>query len=61
MDTPPLFPRYRPSAPELLLGETEYSTAVDMWSVGCVMAELIQKEPLLPGKGEIDQLNRVRT
>lgn len=47
------------SAPELLLGETEYSTAVDMWSIGCIFAELIQKEPLLPGKGEIDQIQRV--
>lgn len=46
-------------APELLLGETEYSTAVDMWSIGCIMGELIQKEPLLPGKGEIDQINLV--
>lgn len=46
-------------APELLLGETEYSTAVDMWSIGCIFAELIQKEPLFPGKGEIDQLNRI--
>lgn len=47
-------------APELLLGETEYSTAVDMWSIGCIMGELIQKEPLMPGKGEIDQMNLVR-
>ena len=30
-----------------------------MWSIGCIMGELIQKEPLLPGKGEIDQINRV--
>jgi cell division cycle 2-like protein len=44
----------------LLLGATDYSTAVDMWSIGCIFGELILKEPLLPGKGEIDQLNRVR-
>lgn len=48
-----------PSAPELLLGATEYSTAVDMWSIGCIFGELLLKEPLLPGKGEIDQINKV--
>lgn len=48
------------SAPELLFGATEYSTAVDMWSIGCIFGELILKEPLLPGKGEIDQVNKVR-
>lgn len=46
-------------APELLLGARAYTTAVDMWSVGCIFAELLQKEPLFPGRGEIDQLNRV--
>lgn len=46
-------------SPELLLGATEYSTAVDMWSLGCIFGELILKEPLLPGKGEIDQLAKV--
>ena len=53
--------RHPTSSPELLFGATEYSTAVDMWSIGCIMGELIQKEPLLPGKGEIDQINRVGT
>lgn len=48
-------------SPELLLGATEYSTAVDMWSIGCIFGELILKEPLLPGKGEIDQLSKVRS
>jgi len=46
-------------SPELLLGATEYTTAVDMWSCGCIFAELIQKEALFPGRGEIDQINRV--
>ena len=50
-------PVYR--APELLLGATEYSTAVDIWSIGCIMGELILKEPLVPGKGEIDQVNKI--
>ena len=46
-------------APELLLGVTTYSTAVDMWSVGCIMAELLAKEPLLPGRSEIEQIDKV--
>ena len=46
--------RYR--APELLLGATTYTTAIDMWSVGCIFGELFLKAPLLPGTGEIDQV-----
>lgn len=46
-------------APELLLGGEKYSTAVDMWSVGCIMAELLTKEPLFKGKNEIDQLSQI--
>ena len=46
-------------APELLLGTKIYDTAVDMWSVGCIFAELLLKEPLFPGKNETDQLSRI--
>ncbi|CAK7336660.1 unnamed protein product [Dovyalis caffra] len=46
-------------APELLLGAKQYSTAVDMWSVGCIMAEMLTKEPLFTGKREIDQLDKI--
>ncbi|BGP17165.1 hypothetical protein JCM10213_006040 [Rhodosporidiobolus nylandii] len=46
-------------APELLFGATEYSTAVDMWSIGCIFGELILREPLMPGRGEIDQVNKI--
>ncbi|KAL2271894.1 hypothetical protein VTJ83DRAFT_1265 [Remersonia thermophila] len=46
-------------APELLLGETRYGAAVDMWSVGCVFGELLTREPLLQGRNEVDQLARV--
>nr|XP_036855883.1 cyclin-dependent kinase 11B-like [Manis javanica] len=46
-------------APELLLGAKEYSTAVDMWSVGCIFGELLTQKPLFPGKSEIDQINKV--
>jgi cell division cycle 2-like len=42
--------------PELLLGATEYTTAVDIWSVGCIFGEMITKTSLFQGTGEIDQL-----
>ena len=41
---------YRP--PELLLGCQNYSSAVDMWSVGCIIAEIANLRPLFPGKKE---------
>ncbi|TYH99910.1 hypothetical protein ES332_A11G097600v1 [Gossypium tomentosum] len=43
-------------APELIFGATVYSTAIDMWSVGCVMAELLLGHPLFPGESGVDQL-----
>jgi cell division cycle 2-like len=46
-------------SPELLLGAKEYGTAVDMWSIGCIFAELILKQPLFQGKSEIDQLSKI--
>lgn len=46
-------------APELLLCCKEYSTPIDMWSVGCIFAEFIAMKPLFPGKSEVDQLNRI--
>lgn len=47
--------RYR--APELLLGAARYTEAVDMWAVGCIMAELLRGSPLFPGKTEVETLN----
>jgi cell division cycle 2-like protein len=44
------------SAPEILLGTKVYSTAVDMWSVGCIFAELLLNEPLFQAKGEVELL-----
>lgn len=41
------------------LDSQEYSTAVDMWSVGCIFGELLTQKPLFPGKSEIDQINKV--
>ncbi|XP_038216021.1 cyclin-dependent kinase 11B isoform X2 [Zerene cesonia] len=46
-------------APELLLCCKEYSTPIDMWSVGCIFAEFVTMNPLFPGKSEVDQLNRI--
>ncbi|KAL6552163.1 hypothetical protein OROGR_008317 [Orobanche gracilis] len=48
---------YRP--PELLLGATKYGPAVDLWSVGCIFAELLYGKPILPGKNETEQLNKI--
>ncbi|EJD04187.1 Pkinase-domain-containing protein [Fomitiporia mediterranea MF3/22] len=46
-------------APEILLGATTYSTAVDMWSVGCIFGELLLKEPIFPAKNELEQLSLI--
>ncbi|CDY56886.1 BnaC03g75260D [Brassica napus] len=48
-------------SPELLLGTKEYSTAVDMWSIGCIMGELLSLKPLFRGKSQndIDQLQQI--
>eukprot|EP00929_Paragymnodinium_shiwhaense_P102861 TRINITY_DN66083_c0_g1_i1.p1 TRINITY_DN66083_c0_g1~~TRINITY_DN66083_c0_g1_i1.p1 ORF type:complete len:390 (+),score=71.47 TRINITY_DN66083_c0_g1_i1:73-1242(+) len=46
-------------SPELLLGAPVYSTAVDVWSIGCNFGELLDKKPLLPGKSEVNQLQLI--
>jgi len=43
-------------APELIFGATNYATSIDIWSTGCVMAELMLGQPLFPGESGIDQL-----
>jgi serine/threonine protein kinase len=43
-------------APELIFGSTDYTTAIDIWSVGCVGAELLLGQPLFPGDSGVDQL-----
>jgi serine/threonine protein kinase len=46
-------------APEVLLGQQQYSTPVDMWAVGAIFAEMLAKAPLFPGDSEIDELYRI--
>ncbi|EPY40614.1 map kinase 3 [Angomonas deanei] len=48
---------YRP--PELLLENTNYTTAVDIWSVGCIFAEMYNRKPLFPGRNTMDQLRLI--
>lgn len=49
---------YRP--PELLLGETQYGAAVDVWSAACVLVEIFTRHAIFPGDGsEINQLDRI--
>jgi serine/threonine protein kinase len=43
-------------APELIFGATNYSAAIDVWSMGCVMSELLLGQPLFPGESGVDQL-----
>ncbi|KAG1331237.1 putative serine/threonine-protein kinase [Cocos nucifera] len=48
---------YRP--PELLLGATEYDVAIDLWSAGCILAELLAGKPIMPGRTEVEQLHKI--
>uniref|UniRef100_A0A5B7AB38 Protein kinase domain-containing protein n=1 Tax=Davidia involucrata TaxID=16924 RepID=A0A5B7AB38_DAVIN len=48
---------YRP--PELLLGATDYGVAVDLWSAGCILAELFAGKPIMPGRTEVEQLHKI--
>lgn len=46
-------------APELLLGATDYATPIDMWSLGCIFAELVTKNALFTGDSELDQIFKI--
>ncbi|EAW24903.1 cyclin-dependent kinase [Aspergillus fischeri NRRL 181] len=46
-------------SPEILLGGRQYSTTVDMWSVGAIFAEMCTRKPLFPGDSEIDQIFKI--
>ncbi len=53
---PPLAARRYYRAPELIFGATDYSCCIDVWSAGCVLAELLLGVPLFPGESGVDQL-----
>lgn len=46
-------------APEILLGSTRYTKGVDMWSLGCILGELITGRPIFPGTSTMNQLERI--
>ncbi|CAI0428603.1 unnamed protein product [Linum tenue] len=46
-------------APELLLGATDYGVGIDLWSVGCLLAEMFVGRPIMPGRTEVRKLNFV--
>ncbi|KAL1343456.1 hypothetical protein HN51_029846 [Arachis hypogaea] len=46
-------------APELLLGATDYGVGIDLWSAGCLLAEMFTGIPLMPGRTEVEQLHRI--
>ncbi|KAF8660572.1 hypothetical protein HU200_057596 [Digitaria exilis] len=48
---------YRP--PELLLGATDYGVGIDLWSAGCILAELLYGKPIMPGRTEVEQLHKI--
>ncbi|KAK6277018.1 hypothetical protein POUND7_017341 [Theobroma cacao] len=46
-------------APELLFGATEYGVAIDLWSAGCILAELFAGKPIMPGRTEVEQMHKI--
>jgi len=46
-------------APEILLGSTSYTKGVDLWSVGCILGELLSGKPIFPGTSTMNQLDRI--
>lgn len=48
-------------APELLYGSRMYGTGIDIWAVGCILAELFKREPLFPGDSDLDTLDKITT
>ncbi|CAI9753107.1 unnamed protein product [Fraxinus pennsylvanica] len=46
-------------APELLLGSTDYEEGIDLWSAGCLLAEMFEGRPIMPGRNEIEQLHKI--
>ena len=46
-------------APEILLGSTKYTKGVDIWSIGCILGEMLGGKPTFPGTSTMNQLDRI--
>ena len=46
-------------APEVILNASEYTKAIDVWSIGCILAELLGRTALFPGENYLDQIQRI--
>lgn len=46
-------------APEVILNAKKYNEKLDVWSIGCILAEILGKQPLLPGNDYLDQVNKI--
>lgn len=55
LNTPYIVSRYY-RAPELILACSDYTTAIDIWAIGCILAEFLTRRPIFPGKTEGSQL-----
>jgi hypothetical protein len=51
--------RHRYRAPEILLGSTKYTKGVDIWSIGCILGEMLGGKPIFPGTSTMNQLDRI--
>ena len=47
-------------APELVVGDVQYGPPVDVWAIGCVFGELLNGQPIWPGKSDVDQLYHIQ-
>ena len=47
-------------SPELLVGDVQYGSPVDVWAVGCVIAEMLTGQAIWPGRSDVDQLYHIR-
>ena len=55
LNTPYIVSRYY-RAPELILACSDYTSAIDVWAIGCILAEFLTRRPIFPGKTEGSQL-----
>jgi len=46
-------------APEILLGSTRYTKGVDIWSIGCILGEMVSNRPIFPGNSTMNQLEKI--